>query len=304
MSEVKLERPKHPPIAQLLKVAKALVFANIKEVGLVGGDPASHPDVTHLAKFFHANNVRVSILSNTHSYPRSSLPEIAQYTAVFETTFHAPDAAKHDAFCQHDGAYCQVIKILRQIPALSRDVGVVINILPQTVAHIFNIVHSIAVRENIPVSNVTFQRVIPFGGAKANKDFRINRDHVMQTAHEVERIEKELNIKISFEDPLPLCVIPENLKKYMHPCEWGITKVSVDALGNLSRCGADPRGSLGNLFETPLQELWNKSQQLSVFRNRDYLPLTCHRCAKVKSCGGGCPLSGETSENIGRDCLL
>ena len=55
----------------------------------------------------------------------------------------------------------------------------------------------------------------------------------------------------------------ECYRQYMHPCEWGYTKAALNGNGDLTRCGADPRYLLGNIFEKSIKEIWEYSNSWS-----------------------------------------
>lgn len=121
-------------------------------------------------------------------------------------------------------------------------------------------------------------------------NFEITSEMLDVALQQVDYIEREYGIKIIFEDPIPFCAINQRYYKYMHPCEWGISKVSVDYKGNLSRCGADVYHSFGSIFDD-VDNLWNTNINLEKFREKNYLPNKCKKCILIDKCGGGCPIS-------------
>lgn len=91
-------------------------------------------------------------------------------------------------------------------------------------------------------------------------------------------------------------------------CSLGInylnTKAAVNGDGDLTRCGADPRYLLGNIFETPIKEIWKNSPLLKEFRDKSYLPDSCRKCAYLERCGGGCSVSNQPNIDVGIDYLI
>ncbi len=304
MADVRKQRPQHPPLDRLKRIMDALAEANVEEVSFVGGDPGIYPRVFELAKYGADQGLRIGILSNTHAYPGSSVTQMSRYVSAFETTLHASTASAHDAFCAMPGVYDSVMAKLREAKESSRNVGLTLNITPQTADNLFDIVDAAVNRENVQADYAVIQRIIPFGAAKNKSDFALSPEHARAAVENLDRIHKEFNIDLSICDPLPLCVLPDHLKKYMTPCQWGLTVVSVDDRGNLSRCGADPRGTLGNILKTPLLDIWNNSQDLKDFREQKYLATSCRACPDRAACGGGCPLSGNHHGACGPDCLI
>jgi len=304
MARVREVSPQHPPLDRLKRIVDALAFAGVREVTFLGGDPGIYPQAVDLAHYCCDRGLAVSVLSNTHRYPGASFDEAIRYISSFETTIHAPTAKEHDAFCNKSGAFDFVISQLRKVAAAGRRTGIAVNVTPGSAGSIFRIAQSVKETHGIPLDYIIVQRIIPFGDAQTTSAFTIGREHAERALIEIERIDHELGIRISVEDPFPLCILPARLRKYMTPCAWGFTKAAVNDKGDLSRCGADPRCRLGNILETPLLEIWNSSPVLASFRARKYLPGRCQTCENLNQCGGGCPLSCEIEKDHGLDYLF
>ena len=304
MAEIRGQHPRHPPLYRLQKIVDALSFSDVREVTFLGGDPAIYPHAVELASYCYSKGLRVSVLSNTHRYPHASFDEVTKYVSSFETTIHSPIASEHDAFCHSEGAFTSVLSRLQMAAAAGRQTGIAINVTPLSVGKIYEIAKVVRDEYKVPLNYIIVQRIIPFGGARSTSAFTITREHAELALVDIERIDNELGIHISVEDPFPLCVLPIKLRKYMTPCAWGFTKAAVNDKGDLSRCGADPRYRLGNILDTPLLHIWNTSPILASFRDRKYLPGRCQTCIDLDRCGGGCPLSCEIEKDHGLDYLF
>lgn len=292
----------HPPISQLYKVVDQLELAGIHQVSLVGGDPALYPQIVELVQYMHKKNMKISILSNTlefNGYKEKVLNEID----TFEGTIHHSISERHDEFCNFKGAYETLVNNLKYFSDQNKKVGIAINLIPYNYNVIYNLVNNI-VNYGVNINHVVMQRIIPFGRAKNSSCYEIpDNDMLAEALNQIEKVETELGIKIIFEDPIPLCAISEKYKKYMHPCDWGITKLSVDYNGNLSRCGADIYHSFGSIFEKNINDIWNKNESLELFRNKKYLPDRCFQCEKFRYCAGGCPISRHPEKGYSIDYL-
>lgn len=293
----------HPPIEQLKRVVDALASAGVKTVSLLGGDPASYPGVIELSRYISGYGIEVTIMSNTLRFSRSTDEEVAKYISAFEATIHHYSPQGHDEFCGQKGAYNSIVNRLRKFTELGRKTGIAINVYPNTSNYIYQIVKEVVITHNVPLNYIVVQRIIPFGRAATSSEFTMARENVEVALNGIDRVHKELGLDIMVEDPFPLCVVPDRYKQYMQKCEWGYTKASVDAHGNLSRCGADPRYRFGNILEQPLLEIWNTSEVLESFRSKSYLPGRCQVCTDINDCGGGCPLSCEIDKDHGIDYL-
>lgn len=297
-------KPKHPPLDQLLKVVSALATSGVKELALLGGDPGAYPHALEVAKHAAERGLRVSILSNTLRFPGSSIEKASEYISAFEATIHHVEPDRHDAFCHAKGAYAFVTARLRRAAELGRVTGIAVNVIPETAHELFDLVSRVVEVERVPLEYIVLQRIVPFGRAAESPDFTLTRSLAEQALREIRKVDERLGIKISVEDPFPLCILPGDAAKYMVPCAWGFTKAAVNANGDLSRCGADPRYRLGNILQTPLLEIWNNSEILRSFRSREYLPGRCQTCPDMEKCGGGCPLSCEIEKDHGVDYLF
>ena len=291
----------HPDVEQVKCVLKNLRDNGIENVSYVGGDPARYPHILETSQYAAELGFKQSILSNTLEFGDEAT-EIAGYIDFFEGTIHDTTAELHDSFCKRAGAYSLLLKNLKLFSDLGKKIGITINLTPFTYNSVYTIVDNV-IKAEINVDYVVFQRIIPFGRATDSKKYELNLQQLDIALKDISKIE-DRGIEIIFEDPFPMCVVDKKYQKYMHPCEWGLTKVSVDYQGNLSRCGADPRCTLGSLFAAPLTETWENSYELCEFRKKDFLPERCHLCPMLDQCGGACPISRSSSKFFSEDYML
>ncbi len=291
----------HPPIEKLYHVADKLINMGIKDITFVGGDPALYPEILELARYFKLNNIHLSILSNTLDF-NANQDDILKYIDVFEGTIHHNISEEHDKFCGCDGAYKKLINNMEFFSSHNKSVGIAINLIPFNYNVIYDIISEV-IANNINLDHIVLQRIIQFGRATGSYKYELSDEMVDRIMYQVEKAKKDFNVKVIFEDPFPMCSVEEKYRKYMHPCEWGITKVSVDYNGNLSRCGADVFNSLGTVFDDDIIKKWNTNDTLNNFRAKNYLPSKCISCKYINTCGGGCPISRNPEIGFTRDYL-
>ena len=292
---------RHPSIEQLYLVVDKLIDLGIKDITLVGGDPALYPDIALLVQYLKKNNIRLSILSNTLDFI-SSKDEIVDCIDVYEGTIHHCTKEKHDRFCGQNGAYDNLVENLKYFSDHNKSVGLAINLIPFNYNVIYDIISNI-IALDINLDHIVLQRIIQFGRATDAQKYELSKLMIERILYQIEKAEKEFDLNIIFEDPIPMCSIEDKFRKYMHPCEWGITKVSVDYNGNLSRCGADVFHSFGSVFDDDIVEKWNNNTILKNFRNKNYLTNKCMTCKYVEKCGGGCPISRNPEKGFSVDYL-
>lgn len=294
---------KHADINKLYQIIDMLAEADIERVSLLGGDPLLHPHVIDISKRLIEKGISVGVMSNTMEFP-APYDDVVKYIDTFETTIHGCNAGEHDSFTNKPGAYDLLMRNLRALSGFDVTIGIAINIIPQTSKKIFDLVNSLITYERIRIDYIILQRIVPFGRAENSKKYSLTHDDVHLAMKEVEKVNRQLGIKVLVEDPFPLCALDPRFHKYMHPCEWGYTKAAINGDGDLTRCGADPRYLLGNIFETPIREIWENSPLLKEFRSKSYLPGSCRDCVHLEKCGGGCSVSNQPNIDVGVDYLI
>jgi len=297
------KRPKIYPISKLKNVIDELANNEVKEISLLGGDPAKHPNVLELVKYIKKRGMIVSSLSNTHIYKNTNFDEINEFIDNFETTFHHYIPEKHDEFCQSTGAFNNSIEKLKLAKEHGKKIGIALNITPDTAGIIYRIIEKLLTTHEVQLDYIIVQRIIPFGRAASSSEFTLTREQVVNALYQLKKIKQIFEVSFVIEDPVPLCVLPDDLREFVLPCQWGISKVALNGNGDVSRCGADPRYRLGNIFDKNILQIWNESELLESFRKKQYLPGRCQICSDKDKCGGGCPLSCELEKDHGLDYL-
>ncbi len=292
----------HPAVEQLYRVVDKLVSFGINDITLVGGDPALYPNILELVQYIKTKNVRISILSNTLDFSGNN-QKILEFVDVFEGTFHHSLKQKYDAFCQCKGAFDKLLENLSFFASHGKSIGIAVNLIPFNFDVVYDIVSNIINNKHISLDHIVLQRIIQFGRAVGSYNYELSTAMIETIMKQIEQAERDFGINVIFEDPLPVCSIDKKYKKYMHPCEWGITKVSVDFNGNLSRCGADVFHTFGSIFDDNIVDKWKTNESLALFRNKKYLPSTCLECEDFYICGGGCPISRNPEKGFSKDYL-
>jgi radical SAM protein with 4Fe4S-binding SPASM domain len=229
-----------------------------------------------------------------------------KYIDGVDATILGPNCISHDKVARREGAYNFLISNIIKLVSEGFKIGIVLNATPQTHNRLFQMMENLIEKENIPTTSIRYvilQRVIPKGRALNTLKYGLKKEHIQPLFTDIEKIEQTYGLKIVFEDAFPLCLIERKYHKYLSPCVWGYTKGSINWNGDVSRCGADPRFRLGNIFEESLNEIWKKSPILLSFRHTDWMPLQCRNCSLLEKCRCGCPLSNVTESDHETDIL-
>lgn len=280
----------------LKKIGIELKKAGVKEVCLVGGDPAEHSKIQELVEHLSNLGFSVSILSNTHNYKNSNIEKITPYVTSLEGTFHASTAEDHNRFNGTPNSYQNMVANLKrygEIKNSEQQIGAVLNVMNYNYNHLYEIIARL-VEQGITPDYVMIQRVGLYGKAAGKEKYAIIKEMLEVAFEQIARINTDLGIESTMVDAFPLCFIPKKYHKYLAKCDWGYGTASMDMNGNITRCAvAEHTGEnlLGNIFKTPLEEIWENSPTLIKFRNKEYLSAECRGCNKLEQCGGGCPIS-------------
>lgn len=293
----------HADVDKIYSIIKELSKASVSHISLLGGDPILHPQLIDIAKKIRSYGISPSVMSNTMRFSES-FDEIVQIFDLFETTIHGECSGIHDRFSGNPGVYDLLVHNLKELSERNAEIGIAVNIIPQNCENIYNMIASLVQEHNIKLSYVILQRIVPYGRACSTNQYRLNLDEINIALENVYRINKELGVNILVEDPFPLCKIDPKYRHFMQPCSWGFSKAALNGKGDMTRCGADSRYLLGNIFERDILDIWDNSPYLKEFREKTYLPDTCHRCPMFEQCGGGCAVSNNPVGDAGEDYLL
>ena len=297
-------RTKHPPLEQVKKDIEKLAENNVKEILLVGGNPCSYPYLKEVVELIKNLNLKCYILSNTLEF-KQDLNFFLEKIDDFQTTILGATPEEHDNEAGRRGAYETLIKNLKLLNRKNKKLTITLSLHKQNYDKVFTIVRNLIENEKVKIKELILQRIIPCGRAANTLRFSVTKDQVPTIFEQLDKIKNIYNLKIDFEDPFPLCVIPEQCRYLQDkPCEWGFIKGSVNFNGDFARCGADVRFLLGNIFEIDnLKKFWKENPILVDFRSRKWLPERCQKCELLEKCGGGCSLSRITNKDHECDVL-
>ncbi len=296
-------REKHPPFENVKKVIERLASNNVKEILLVGGDPCSYPWLKDVVGLIKKLGLKCHILSNTLDFG-NDLEFFLNKIDDFQATILGASKEEHDNEAGK-GAYEILIENIKFLNEKGKEVTIVISLHKQNYNKIFDMIRNLIDKEKIKIKELVVQRIIPRGKATNTLRFSVTKEQVPVIFDQLHKIREVYDLKIDFEDPFPLCIVPEEYRYLQNkPCEWGFTKGSVNFNGDLARCGADARFFLGNIFKiNGLQKFWEENPVLVDFRSRKWLPERCQSCKLLEKCGGGCSLSRITEKDHECDIL-
>lgn len=289
----------HADIERLKRIVLLVADAGIKKLSLVGGDPVLHPMIASLLQFISKQTKMETVLmSNTGRFPHNDISELSSYIDVFMTTIHGDNALQHDAVTMVRGSYDELIETCREYENHKVKVEIAFNITPWTFDKITSSVDAL-LQKGIHIHRLVLQRIAPVTDKegnviKSNIDYIPNAKQVNTALSQMDTMITHYGIPVELVDPFPLCIVEDRYKHLITPCKCGVSDLSINGNGDITRCGADPNYTLGNILvdspdkTNPITYIWYNSVNLDIFRRKTFLPNVCADCKDKYICGGGC----------------
>ena len=296
----------HAKLEDVKKIVSYADKAGVKKISLVGGNPVLHPQIAATT-----TEMKTVLMTNTARFPNNTIEELASFIDAVMVTIHGDNPVQHDAVTTVDGSYDDLLIACKEFQRCSVPIEVAFNITPVTYNRIFSSLESL-ISNGIEVSRYVLQRIAPImdkdgNVLKLNDEFVPNKEQVNVALSQIVVANEKYNVPIELVDPFPLCIVKEEFRNLITPCKCGLTDLSINGKGDVSRCGADPNYKLGNILlsqsKNPILELWENSPVLSCFRERTYLPENCKACKDKWFCGGGCEVSCSVFSSYDRNHL-
>lgn len=321
---------KHGDINDLKKIVhNAIKYGGVERFVMVGGDPCEHPYLVNLIKYIKEEGKKYNIdskamvISNTHDYKEDGSPvsieEISKYLDGICFTIHGENAEKHDKFNGCKGSYEHAIKKIKEYSKFKRkeqEICIIVNLMPQTVEKLENIMININKELDKKVDGFAIQRIAPIGRACGTEKYFIEQSDVNKIFEICKKLKNEYGFFFEFVDAFPFCTIKKEYREMLPKggCIWGKDYCAVFSDGSISRCAMSENKLSKNVLELDSKEkfkdFWNNDKELKSFRKKDYLDDKCKECTLIEECGGGCVLARKTGDpykkekiEIGHDYL-
>ena len=293
-----------------LIVHNAIMNGEVERFVMVGGDPCEHPQLIELLKYIkeegktYGVKTTTIVLSNTHDYKENGKPvdikDVVDYIDEMDITIHGSTADIHDAFNGVPGSYEHVIANAKKFAELKGDsqaVSAVINLMPQTVDHMSEIMLKTALKFDGKLKNFVIQRIAPSGRAAGEVKYFIEKQDVNPILKIFHEMIQNNGFNIEFCDVLPWCSVKEEYR-YMLPvggCNWGTEVCAVEMDGTVKRCAMASNPLLSKMTELDTKEKWQRfwdtEPELIAFRKKAHLDERCRVCKMLEQCGGACVMA-------------
>ena len=253
---------------KLFELAEDFKKMGVQSVSLVGGgEPMLHPAIYDLIRWFHDNNILISITTNGSSFRESEIDTIVRASTYIRVSLNAAsteihnlvNAPKNDQF---ERIISNIEKLRRHRDKIGANmlIGIKNAIFDKNIHELEDMV---ALGERLKVDYIMFAAVV--GESPASRQI------LDDATEKIEKLNKETPVLLfhSFHKK------PQKTPKCISNPLIG----TVSANGAMYLCGfmdhADGAYTIGNINENRFIDLWGSKKHLELYRSQD--PEYCAR---------------------------
>ena len=278
-----------------------LIQKKVFSVTLTGGEPLLVWKILPFAieKLF-LNKIEVSLNSNAILLEKEmaiSLKERGLRSILISVL--ADNEEIHDKIACHEGAFKQTIKGIENAVHVGLKVSVNMVLLKTNFDCVYKTAQLI---KKLGAVSFSVTKASPALNSRIFDDLRPSREQVKESLSVLEKIKKELDLKVDILECYPLCLIGD-ISRFSYfsrrSCMAGVTTCTISPSGEIRPCSHSDM-IYGNIFsDNGIDEAWGK---MSDWRDGKYIPSECKKCRYVYLCSGGCRMEAKYSGDIcGKD---
>ena len=264
----------------------------IPHVVFTGGEPSLRDDLPELVAHAQSNGQVTGMNTNAR---RLSDPAFVQKLVDagldhVQITLESHDAAIHDRMVAARGAWKQTVAGLRNVLDTPLYVMTNTTLLQDNSPHLIKTLDFLA---DLGVPTVGLNALIYSGrGATVGTGLA---ETALPLLLDLAREKTEMaGQRLIWYTPTQYCHFdPMQLELGVKACTAALYNMCVEPDGSVLPCQSYYQ-SLGNLLEEPWEAIWKHPLALHL-RERRYVPAKCNGCALLAECGGGCPLTYQSS---------
>lgn len=279
------------------KIIDELADINVFGVSFTGGEPLIRKDLLDLVKYAYEKGLRITVATNCYLLDEEMIENlVTNGVDSFMVSLDGAKAETHDTFRGLPGSFEKVTSVLSSLVSEGINVGVVSVISKMNLNEVGDII--VLVKE-IGVKRISLAHIRLAGRAAANRHLQpTTEDYIKLLSDLYEKDQEVTGIGIKYPN-LPAKVFIESIgigpyKKIIKQgkigmCGAGIIGCCISPTGNVKPCDMSGPVNLGNVLETPLREIWGKSnvfEHLRTIEVKKQIP--CKDCQLNVICLPGC----------------
>lgn len=280
----------YQPLKKFKNIIDELRKAEVFEINMFGGEPFLHPNAVDIAEYLHDSGFEVTFVSNGALIKRDTIEKISNYISAGSVSIHGFENT-HDSVTGVKGSYDKAINAVNLISEGGINTGVCYTLTNKNKEEMEGFGNYVL--DNSAIGYFGVNRFVPQGrGVERRKELELSVqdfNHSLGELNELKQTHQKQKIEIT--DGFPFCLIEdEKLEDLIKPCTSGVSFGSVNEHGDVKICSSS-KYSVGNIFETSLEDVWQNSPELNRYRSLQWLDDSCKECAKFERCLSGCKVT-------------
>lgn len=271
-------------------IANELRKAEVFEINMFGGEPFLHPNIGEITKYLYDSGFEITFVSNGTLIKRDLIENVSDYISAGSISIHGFKDT-HDNITGIKGSYDKAISAANLISEIGINTGICYTLTNKNKEEMKDFGNHIL--DNSDVNYFGVNRFVPQGrGIKKRKELELSIRDFNKSLKELNELRQaHRKQKIEITDGFPFCLLEdEKYEDIIKPCTSGVSFSSINEYGDVKICSSS-KYSVGNIFETSLEDIWQNSPELNHYRSLQWLDNSCKECAKFERCLSGCKVT-------------
>jgi radical SAM protein with 4Fe4S-binding SPASM domain len=278
------------------QVLDQLWEASIPHVVFTGGEPTLRPDLAQLIAYAEGKGQIAGINTNGRRLKDAAyLNELV--TAGLDhaqITLESHDPAIHDGMVSAQGAWNDTVTGLENALA-ARNLYVMTNttLLKSNAPYLAQTLQFLG---ELGVPTIGLNALI-YSGRGQSVGTGLAESDLPPLLELARQSAEKYGQRLIWYTPTQYCHFdPVQMELGVKGCSAALYNMCIEPDGAVIPCQSYYQ-SLGKMLDTPWEQIWNHPLAVSL-RERKGLPVTCHDCALLSECGGGCPLARQNQPEL------
>jgi radical SAM protein with 4Fe4S-binding SPASM domain len=272
----------------------------IPHICFTGGEATLRPDLTQLIHHAQSNGQITGLLTNGRLLADSDLVQSLVDAGLdhVQITLESHLSDVHDGMVCAEGAWEETVAGIRN--CLEAELYVMTNttLLSANAPEVLDTIDFLA---DLGVPTVGCNALI-YAGKGQSVGTGLRESQLEPLLEQVRERTDRYGQRLIWYTPTQYCHFdPVQMQLGVKSCSAARYNMCVEPDGGVIPCQSFYH-QLGNILTDSWESIWNHDLALWI-RERRYVPETCHGCALLKECGGGCPLTilheqGHTADAV------
>jgi radical SAM protein with 4Fe4S-binding SPASM domain len=286
----------YTPYRTLKKIIDKCADAEIFEINLFGGEPTLYPRFLDLVKYCKDYGFNVGFSSNGTLIDKKFVDELRDYADGVTISIHGFKKT-HEQLTQKRNSYEKAINAVNLLLDANIPTSVNFTLNKKNKDELYNFGRYVL--DNFDVGSFEAGRLIQTGRGKIYRNILdLSIAEYNKCFAELYELSKDYTKKVELSDAFPFCLLEkEEYIDLMHGCSAGIDFCGINGEGGVKICHAFDF-EIGNIFETPLEEIWQNSKELEEFRSLNWVSEPCNNCSYFEKCLCGCKVTSDYMKDI------